>query len=179
MPIKARANHGAVKHIERRKQGRGSVPNIVVGHRSTTTLFNRKPRLSSIQGLDLGFFVYAQNQRFIRRIEIQPNHIREFLNKLLVARQLEIADSMRLQTVAIPDPGHRHMTDAKFVGQGTAAPMSGILGLGMKSSVNDGLYLIFLGALRTDLSRRFVFQTGQASFQKMVAPKDDGGSAGS
>ncbi len=175
MAIKAGADHGAVQNIERRKQGRGSVSNIVVGQRSTASLFHRQPRLSSIQCLNLGFFVHAQNQRLIRRIEIQTDHVGELFHELFVAGQLEIAHAMGLQTVAVPYPGHRHVTDSKSARQGPAAPMSGILGFGMQSSFHDGLDLIILGPLRTGLARRLVLQTGHPALQKMMAPKQHGG----
>ena len=98
--IKAGADYRAIQHIERCKQRRRSVSNIVVGQRSTASFFHRQTRLSSIQCLNLGFFVHAQNQRLIRWIQIQTGHVGEFFHKLLVAGQLEIANAMGLQTVA-------------------------------------------------------------------------------
>jgi hypothetical protein len=85
---------------------------------------------------------------------------------------------MRLQTVAVPDAGHRHVTDSKAVRQSPAAPMSGVLRLSMQSRFHDRLDLIVLGALRTGLAGRFVFQTSHSAFQEMVAPQKDGRSAG-
>src|ERR1035437_7839434 len=81
---------------------------------------------------------------------------------------------MRLQTVAVPDPGHRHVTDSKSVRQSPAAPMSGVLGFSMQSGFHDGLDLVVFGALRTGLARRFVLQARHSAFQEMVAPQNDG-----
>src|SRR5882672_2069904 len=44
----------------------------------------------------------------------------------------------------------------------------------MQSRFDDGLDLIFLCALPTDLARRFMFQTGHSAFQEVIAPENDG-----
>jgi hypothetical protein len=70
MSLKTRTNHRAVQNVQSREEGCRPVPHVIVSHGSATALFHWKPGLSSIQGLDLGLLINAQNQRFIRRIEI-------------------------------------------------------------------------------------------------------------
>src|SRR5689334_6672518 len=51
----------AVQHAERGKKGGSPVAFVVVSHRSATALFERQARLSSIQGLNLAFFIDAKH----------------------------------------------------------------------------------------------------------------------
>ena len=76
--------------------------------------------------------------------------------------------------MAVPDPGHRHVTDSKSVRQSSAAPMSGVLGFGLEGRCHDGPDLIVLGASGTGLARRLVFQAGHSALQEMVTPQKDG-----
>src|SRR5271163_3373447 len=54
MPVAghAFADDGAVEHVESRKQGRGAVALVVMGHRPAAALFHRQPRLGAVEGLD-------------------------------------------------------------------------------------------------------------------------------
>ena len=60
----------------------------------------------------MALFVDAENQCFVRGIEIEPDHIRDLGGKVLVARDLESLDEMRLQPVRIPDPLDAAQRDA-------------------------------------------------------------------
>ena len=53
--------------------------------------------------LDLALFVDAQHQRLVRRIEIEPDHVRDLGGEVLVARHLERLDLMRLQSMRSPN----------------------------------------------------------------------------
>jgi len=77
----------------------------------TATLFQRQPWLRAIQCLNLTLLVHAQYQGFVRRIQIQTHHIRQFLQKLRITRQLERFGPMWLKTVALPDPADRCLAD--------------------------------------------------------------------
>ena len=122
------------------------MPDIIMSHRPATALFHRKARLSPVERLNLRFFVHAQNQRSIRRIEIQAYDIRELFDKLFVPRELEIANAVRLQTVAVPNPSHGHVTDPKLFCHRPTTPVSRIVRLGVKGRLDNRLDLIFIGA---------------------------------
>src|SRR5512134_2832104 len=57
MPRQAIPDDGAIEQAQRREQGRGAVPFIVVRHGPTAALLQRKPWLGAIEGLNLAFLV--------------------------------------------------------------------------------------------------------------------------
>jgi len=55
--VAAHGNHCAIESIECRKQGRCSIPLVVVGHSSAAPLVQRQAGLRPIQGLNLAFLI--------------------------------------------------------------------------------------------------------------------------
>jgi hypothetical protein len=53
------------------------MPRVVVGPALDLPRPHRQHGLRAIERLDLGFFVDAQHQRFVRRIEIEPDELGE------------------------------------------------------------------------------------------------------
>ena len=119
----ARPDDLAVQHVECCKQRRGAVALIVVGHGSGAALLHRQAGLGAVEGLDLALFVDAENQRLVRRIEIEPDHILDLRGEVLVARDLERLDQMRLQPVRTPDPLDAAVGDACCRRHAAPAPM--------------------------------------------------------
>ena len=107
MPRHALADHCAVQHIERRKQRRRAVPEVIMGHRPSPPLLHRQARLGAVERLNLRLLVDRQDEAMSRRIEIQPDHVAQFGAKGRVVRQLEPPHPVRLQAVRRPDPLHR------------------------------------------------------------------------
>ena len=64
---------------------------------------HRQPRLRPIESLNLALLVHAEHQSMFRRIEIQPNHILEFVNKSGIPAKLERANQVWFQPVLLPD----------------------------------------------------------------------------
>jgi hypothetical protein len=87
---------------------------------------------------------------------------------------IEMADSVRLQTITIPDMSNGHMAHLDIFSYGPTAPMSGIGWFGMKRSLHNGFDFIFFEAFRTGFAH-FVFQARNSCFQKMMPPKEHGG----
>ena len=86
-----------VEDVERRKERGGAVAVVIVGYPFDITQSHRQDRLGALQRLDLGFFIHAQDQRLVRRIEVQPDHIADFLHEEGVGGKLETLATMRLQ----------------------------------------------------------------------------------
>jgi len=103
----ALADHRPAQHIERGEQGGGPVALVVVSHRPGAAFLHRQRRLGAIQRLDLRFLVHAQDHGLLRRVQIQPDDVDEFLLEPRVVGQLEGLDPMRLQPAGGPDPLHR------------------------------------------------------------------------
>jgi hypothetical protein len=60
------------------------MPRIVVRHRACAFGCERKPKLRAFERLALAFLVAAQHERFGRWIEVEPDHVPEFLFKLRI-----------------------------------------------------------------------------------------------
>jgi hypothetical protein len=56
------------------------------------------------QGLGFGPFVDAENQRFVGRIEIEPDYVLHFGSEVLIARDFESLDQVRLEPMRTPYP---------------------------------------------------------------------------
>src|SRR4030067_2236916 len=102
MPGDTVADHPAVEHAQRRKQGRFAVALLIVCHRPAAPFLHRKTGLRPVEGLDLTLLVNAQNKGLVRRIEIQADNVAELLNEVLIAAELEGLDQMPLVVVVLP-----------------------------------------------------------------------------
>jgi len=101
------ADDRAVEQTQSREERRGAVAFVIMGHRATPTVFQREARLGAVQGLDLTFFIHAEDESMRGRIQIQAHYIRHLLLKLWVATQLEWADPMGFEAMRGPYPLHQ------------------------------------------------------------------------
>ncbi len=107
MPILALPDEGAIGHIERRKERRGAVADVVMGHRAGAPFLERQAGLRAVQRLDLALLVAAEDERVLGRIQIQPDHILELFGKARIVGDFEGARQMRLEPVRTPDAADR------------------------------------------------------------------------
>ena len=97
MALHIASDHGSVEHIEGGKQRCGAVALVVVGHRSSTSLLQRKTRLSAIEGLNLAFLIERQDNSVRGRIDIEADHIAQLIDELRIVRKFELANPMGLE----------------------------------------------------------------------------------
>ena len=71
-----------------------------------------------MQRLDLRLFVHAQDQRLVRRVEIQADDVSDFVNEQRVFRELECLTPMWLQPERAPDSAHRGLTESAAIATG-------------------------------------------------------------
>ena len=124
--VHALADHPTVEHIERREQGGGAVALVVVGHGSGPTLLHGQARLGAVERLDLGLLVDRQHDGVLRRVEIQPDHVLDFLGKPWIVGQLEGRHQVRLQAMRLPDRLNARRRDAHRLGHRPQAPVGGV-----------------------------------------------------
>jgi hypothetical protein len=136
MPVSllAEAEDLAVKGVQSRKQGRRAVTFIVMRHRLAAPLLQWQPGLGSVQGLYLALLIDAQNQRMLRRVQIQADDCLQLIGKLWITTYLEGLDQVRLEPVRVPDASHAGLADTNFTRHGARGPMgrvgwSGLRGL--------------------------------------------------
>ena len=72
--------HLAVEDVERGKQGRRTVPHVVVGDALDVAEAQWRHRLSPFQRLALALLVDAQHQRVVGRVQVQPDPIAQLLD---------------------------------------------------------------------------------------------------
>ena len=89
-------NDGSFQQVEGSKQSGGSVPFIIVSRRPTAPFLHRPAGLASVQGLNLTLLIDTHDQGLVGRIQVEANDIGQFLDKLRIARQLELTEPMRL-----------------------------------------------------------------------------------
>jgi hypothetical protein len=106
VPLLAEAEDLAVKGVQSRKQCRRAVTFIVMRHRLAASFLQWQPGLGSVQGLDLALLIDAQNERMLRRIQIQADDGFQLTSKLRIATYLEGLDQVRLESVRMPDASH-------------------------------------------------------------------------
>ena len=104
--LHAAADHGSVEYAEGGEQGGGAVPLVVVRHGLAASRLDRQSGLSAVERLDLALFINRQHHRMGRRIDIEPDNVRQLGGKARIARALEGAQPMRLQFVRPPDALH-------------------------------------------------------------------------
>src|SRR5436305_10090235 len=71
--IVAHANDSPIEGIHGRKQGRGSVSLVVVGHGSAAALLDWQSGLCSVQRLDLALLVCTKYDGMLRRVEVESD----------------------------------------------------------------------------------------------------------
>ena len=74
--------------VQGRKQGGRAVSGIIVGDAFEISHAQRQYGLGAVQGLNLTFFVHAQYQGLIRRVDIKPYDVTDLLDEKLVIGKL-------------------------------------------------------------------------------------------
>src|SRR5215472_5576148 len=100
VPLHAAADDLAFEHVEGGKQRGRAVALVVMRHRPATARFQRQARLRAVERLDLRFLVNAEHDRMGRRMDIEADNVPQLRYKIGVARQLELACPVRLDTCA-------------------------------------------------------------------------------
>src|SRR5579875_3746002 len=158
-------------HLQRGEQTGGAVAGVIMGAARGQPRPHRQQPLGAVERLDLGFFVHAQHQRPLGRVQIEPNNVGQLAVELGVGAELEGFHSVRLQPVLLPDAMHARRREPYFPGQPPHAPMGGGLGLAQGRADNR----LFLG--RTYPARssgaRQGAQASQPSLAITTAPQAD------
>ena len=169
------SDHLAVERAQGGKQGGRSMADVIMRHCSTAAFLQGQTGLGSVKGLDLAFFVHAQNQRLVRRIQIQPHDIAQLLHEAFVTAEFEGADQMGLQVVLLPDSPDGRFTQLLGLGHRSCTPMCRIRRLGMKSCFDHGVNFPLRDFWNATRPRGVFFQTKQAESQKTLSPQLHGG----
>ncbi len=174
VPGHAIADHFAVEHIESRKEGGRTVALIVVRLAGRQPGAQRQQWLCSIQSLNLTLLVYAKDHGFIRRIQIKPNNVLEFLQEMFVPAELEGFNQMRFEVILLPNTLNGHTAQSLRFGHGSSTPVSCVWRRAMKCRFDDGCHSGLRNLRNPAGTGGILFQSGQTQGKKAVAPELDG-----
>src|SRR5580765_6457150 len=116
--------HLSAPGFQRGVQGQGSVAKVFKAVRLGPPRRKRQHRIQSIQGLNRGLFINAKDCGMGRRLQIEANDVGRLGLEVRIIADHVMAQTVRLQPVASPDPGHHHMGGPEFDGQAPTAPVS-------------------------------------------------------
>ena len=102
----------------------------------------RQDGIETVQSLDGGLLIHAENDGVRRRVQIEADDVGGLGFKIGVVADHVMAQPMRLETVATPDSGHRHMGGSQPFGQAATAPLgAAVVGATPRPLQNPGLQL--------------------------------------
>src|SRR5690606_10878057 len=104
MSRQAFMNDLAAGDVESGEKRGGSMPLVVVCHRTSAALLQRKTRLGTVQGLDLALLVEGEHDRPLGGCNVQPDDIPELRDEARVFGELERLLQVRLEAVRPPNP---------------------------------------------------------------------------
>ena len=93
--LHAVADDLAIEQVERREQGGRAVALVVVGHGAGPALLHGQARLAAVECLDLALLVDRKDHRLVRRIEVEADHVLDFLRERRVVGDLEAVHQTR------------------------------------------------------------------------------------
>lgn len=79
---------GGRANVERGEQGGRAVALVIVGHGRGAALLQRQAGLGAIERLDLGLLIDREHQRVLGRVDVEPDHVPEVLDKTGVKTKL-------------------------------------------------------------------------------------------
>ena len=143
-----------------------------MGHRAASPLFDRQPRLCTIQCLNLALFVYAEDDRLLRGIQVQTHHVSHLFQKLGIARELKSLRTMWLKIVGAPDIVDGGLADALALRHRPATPMCHPRRFGLQGRIHDSGDLVDLVCRLSSAPRSDVPQTVQSLVTEALSPQN-------
>ena len=120
----ALGEHFSGGDVQGGEQGRGAVADVVVGHPLDVAEPHGQHWLGALERLDLGLFVDAQDYGVIGRVQVQPDDVAHFLDRIV--GEFEVALAMRLDAEQVEPALHGALGDAGVLGHGAHAPLRGV-----------------------------------------------------
>src|SRR6266404_7138839 len=120
------ANDFSCFGVKRGVQREGAVTVVFESMSLCSARRQRQYGIQSVQRLDAGLFINAENHRMLRRLHIQSNDVSRFLLKVGIVGHHVALDPLGLKPRSFPYSVHDHVMNAKLLGQFTRAPMGRI-----------------------------------------------------
>jgi hypothetical protein len=85
---------------------------------SPSSLGARQHRCGSVQGLDLRFLIYAKDEGYVGRIEIEAHDVAHVFDKEGLGLSLKVSTRLGLSPDAPPSAANRRLAHPRGLGQG-------------------------------------------------------------
>ncbi len=123
VPGHAAADDGAIEHIESGEPGCGAVTLVIMGHGAATSGLERQAGLGAIECLDLTFLVDRHDDGVGGRVHVETDDVLHLLGEGRIVGFLERPDTVRPETMGLPDTLNRAQTDTDRLGHHAAGPV--------------------------------------------------------
>lgn len=133
MPLMELPNDAAGFDFQGGEERGRAMAMVVMGPTLNLSRAHRQQGARAVQGLNLGFLIHAQDQRFVGGMQVEPHNITHLLNKQRVGRQLERLGAVRLQAEGPPDALHRTPAHPARLRHSAGAPMRRVGGRRLQS----------------------------------------------
>ena len=174
MPAMHLAEHLAAGYVESGEQAGGAVANVVVAAAFDLSRAHGQQRSGAIQRLNLAFFVHAQDQGAVGRVEVEADDVADFVDKQRIAAEFEGSAALRLQRKGAPDAADARLAEPAGLGEGARGPMGRSLRLGFQGTRQHAFHLGIAqaaGGAGTGL----IEQSIEAETEKTLPPLADRG----
>src|SRR5438093_6920663 len=165
------ANHFPIQNIQSSEQRRCAVPFIVMRESAAASGFHRQSRLSSVQGLDLRFFIHAKHESFFRRIHVKAHNILQFFNKPWVSAELERLRQMRFEIVLFPNAAYRGFAQSLNFSHCPRTALRCVWRFGVQRRFNNRANFFGADARHTPRSRSILLQSRKSKSQEALPPQ--------
>lgn len=119
------ANDFTSGDIERSKQRRSALPEIVMCPSLSFSWPERENWLTSLQCLNLAFFINTENQSIVRKRKTQPYHVPRLCDKVWIDGNIEGFGAVRLKGECLPDTGDGLVRKPYVFAHSAGAPLRG------------------------------------------------------
>ncbi len=109
--------------LQRGKQRRRAVRDVVAGAALGAARFHRQRLPRPIGCLDLGLLIHTQHDRVLRRCQIQANHVSDLRDQFRIRRERECLQPMRPDSMSTPRLSDRPVTHLQLRCQQPRRPM--------------------------------------------------------
>lgn len=114
--------------VQRSEERDRAVSAVVVGPPLGLARSHREQGLCTLERLNLGLLVDAEDNGVLGRIDVQADDVANLLDQQRVGRELEGFSTVRFESEGSPNPADRHVAEASRLRHVPGAPMSGSLG---------------------------------------------------
>jgi len=173
MPLMEGTDDAARLHVQGREQRGRAMAAVVMRPALHLPGAHRQQEARAVQRLNLRCFIHAQDECFVRRMEVESHNIAHLLDEQRIGRQFEGFRPMRLQTKGAPDAMHGTAAHPAPLRHGARAPLRRLRGRRLQG-LGDNPFHSRIGHRPRRAGAGLIQQPIQAVAHKALPPLPDG-----